>query len=71
MYNFVYQKYFRNPDHKKELLRSHPYEIVEWNRWHDNFWGCCVCPRCAEKDLKSGNYLGKILMKVRDVLISG
>ena len=37
--------------------------IVEFNNWHDNFWGDCVCGKCK---LKVGqNHLGKILMEIR------
>ena len=38
-------------------------EIVEWNNWHDKFWGRCVCRRCKKE---GDNHLGKLLMKIRD-----
>lgn len=34
-------------------------EIVEWNNWGDRIWGKTL-------DGKGENYLGKILMKIRD-----
>ena len=37
-------------------------EIVEWNNWHDKFWGRCVCQRCRKQ---GENHLGKLLMKIR------
>ena len=40
-------------------------EIVEWNNWHDNFWGQCKCDRC--KNIKGKNTLGKLLMKIRQI----
>ena len=46
----------------KKLFESKG-EIVEWNTWHDCFWGRCTCPRCKGKGL---NKLGTILMKLRD-----
>jgi ribA/ribD-fused uncharacterized protein len=39
-------------------------EIVEWNNWHDNFYGKCVCDRCENKT--KHNHLGKLLMMIRD-----
>jgi len=38
-------------------------EIVEWNNWHDTFWGKCICRRCKGE---GENNLGKLLMKIRD-----
>lgn len=47
-------------------LRKVQGEIVEHNVWHDNFWGRCTCARCVEK--KTHNWLGRILMEVRDAV---
>ena len=47
------------------LLKTGDEEIVEWNYWHDTFWG---------KDIETGkgeNNLGKILMLIRSELKSG
>lgn len=38
-------------------------EIVEWNYWHDNYWGNCTCSRCKGKP--GENHLGRLLMKIR------
>ncbi len=38
-------------------------EIVEYNHWHDNFWGDCLCDRC--KHIDGENMLGKMLMAIR------
>ncbi len=38
-------------------------EIVEWNDWHDNYWGDCQCGRCI--NVPGQNHLGKLLMKIR------
>lgn len=47
----------------KSLLRStKKCEIIERNRWHDQYWGVCVCQK---HKLHGENHLGKILMKVR------
>jgi ribA/ribD-fused uncharacterized protein len=46
-----------------EKLMQEKGEIVEVNHWHDNFWGSCTCSRCQDR---GKNYLGRILMKIRD-----
>lgn len=38
-------------------------EIVEFNNWHDNYWGDCTCLQCFRK---GENHLGRILMELRD-----
>ena len=38
-------------------------EIVEWNYWHDNYWGNCICDKCL--DIKGLNNLGRIIMNLR------
>jgi len=67
MKDFVRQKYEKNLDHQFELKRSGNHEIVEWNRWHDNFWGICLCPKC--KNTEGKNHLGRIIQEVRADLI--
>jgi len=32
--------------------------------WHDNVWGNCECPKCADEEGR--NLLGKALMELRD-----
>jgi ribA/ribD-fused uncharacterized protein len=62
MEDFVRQKFTRHPDLKQQLLDTGDAEIEEGNTWRDTFWGV---------DLKTGqgeNWLGKILMKVREEL---
>lgn len=38
-------------------------EIVEWNNWHDQIWGKCICSSCNSQGL---NLLGNVLMKLRE-----
>lgn len=45
------------------LVATDEDEIVEFNNWHDNFWGDCLCEKC--KKIKGHNNLGKLLMKIR------
>ena len=41
-------------------------KIVEWNNWHDNYWGNCICPKC--KYIKGQNVLGRLLVNIRKKL---
>ena len=65
MENYVRQKYTKNDIHQKELIRSYPHDIVEWNMWHDNVWGICMCERCINSGKKGSNKLGTIVMLIR------
>lgn len=38
--------------------------IVEGNKWHDNYWGNCNCPKCEA--VEGLNKLGNSLMVLRD-----
>jgi hypothetical protein len=58
-------KYFRCLEHRK-TLRDSKGPITEWNEWHDNFWGSCVCTECRERP--KHNYMGLLLERVRDEL---
>ena len=50
---------------KKQLLETGDEELIEGNRWHDNVFGSCFCPKCGDK---GQNMLGKLLMELRDKL---
>lgn len=65
MEDLVYQKFSKN-HHLAEKLLSIPddVEIVENNKWHDNFWGSCTCNKC--KNLEKKNMLGVILTKTKN-----
>ena len=56
---------FNIPEFRKQLLATGDATIIEGNRWHDNFWGDCVCPECTEPDK---NILGELLMEIRSNL---
>lgn len=58
---------FLNETLKEQLLLTGVDEIIESNTWHDTFWGKCICPRCGGN---GENYLGKILMKIREEIKS-
>ena len=48
----------------KKLMECKDDPVVEWNNWHDNIWGNCICPEC--KDIEGMNRLGFMLMTLRD-----
>lgn len=60
------QKFSTYNDLRQLLLDTGDQVIVEANTWHDNVWGDCICPHCADKP--GQNLLGNILMLVRDEL---
>lgn len=66
MYDIVYAKFTQNKDLKRKLLQTEDEFIIEKNYHHDNIWGDCQCDRCIDK--KGTNWLGEILMKVREGL---
>ena len=57
----VTQKFFRHHTLRQMLVVTHPYELEETNHWGDVFWGVCKG--------EGENWLGRILMDVRDELI--
>jgi ribA/ribD-fused uncharacterized protein len=54
---------FSDESLREQLLQTGDEEIIEGNTWHDTYWGQCTCPKCGGK---GENYLGKILMKIRN-----
>ena len=64
MLEIVRCKFTQNVELQAKLLATGDEELVEGNWWHDNTWGNCSCDRCIDKEGK--NWLGNILMQVRD-----
>ena len=59
----LYYKFTEGTEWRKRLDETDG-EIVEWNNWHDNSWGDCICPKC--EDIDGRNLLGRLLMEIRD-----
>jgi len=59
-------KFAVGSDLANQLLLTGSVELVEYNYWHDNFWGDCTCQKC--KDIEGQNNLGKIIMQIRNEL---
>jgi len=66
MDEIIYCKFDQNPDLRERLLATRNATLVEGNRWHDNFWGDCFCPKCIGR--LGRNNLGRILMDIREQL---
>ena len=67
MYSVIQLKFLQNPELKKALFNTGKDILIEGNYWHDNTWGNCFCLKC--KQIEGKNQLGKILMKVRKMMM--
>lgn len=54
---------FQNSWLREKLLETGDEYLKESNYWHDNIWGSCTCEKCQDK---GKNWLGEILIKVRE-----
>lgn len=61
----LFLKFSQHPDLKQALINTGDAILIEGNRWHDNFWGDCVCPKCSK--IEGMNHLGKSLMRLRSI----
>ena len=64
--NAILHQKFAVPELAQLLLSTGDAYLEEGNHWHDNRWGNCSCDKCREKT--GQNWLGKILMGIRDEL---
>jgi len=64
MYRVLKMKFDQNLDIQQKLKSTFEYKLIEGNYWHDNYWGNCFCDKC--KKIIGQNYLGNILMIIRD-----
>lgn len=63
------RKFLSNEELLQKLLDTGDEELIEGNTWHDQFWGDCNCPKCANKP--GQNMLGQCLMILRDMYRKG
>lgn len=63
MEDILRSKFANNTDIRDRLIATYEHDLVEGNDWHDNYWGECSCPDCADK--RGKNRLGDLLMKIR------
>jgi ribA/ribD-fused uncharacterized protein len=72
VYNGNYLKFSQNEDLKEYLCDTHPYELVEANKY-DRIWGIGMFshdPNILDTSKWGQNLLGKILMNVRNNFVS-
>jgi len=62
MYALVKTKFEQNSELKTALIKTWAAFLVEWNSWWDEFWWV------HDKKRSGNNYLGKILMTIREEL---
>lgn len=62
----ILYKFRQNPEIRQKLIDTGESILIEGNHWHDNIWGNCFCDKC--KNIRGQNYLGKLLMGVRNRL---
>lgn len=60
MKEIVRLKFIQHPDLKEKLLATGDRLLIETNAWNGTYWGVCKG--------RGQNYLGKILMKIREEL---
>lgn len=62
MWQGLVRKFAPGSSWAARLLESGERELVEWNTWHDRYWGRCTCPRCGGE---GANRLGMLLTRLR------
>jgi ribA/ribD-fused uncharacterized protein len=64
MFSLLMLKFTQNEDLFNRLMMIPGGTIiVEGNKWHDNYWGDCSCPKCINEP--GLNILGQLLMMLR------
>lgn len=61
MLNLLRQKFAPGTDAARQLLLYRE-ALVEFNNWHDTYWGVCTCAQCNSR---GENHLGKLLEQIR------
>jgi len=69
MFDAVSWKFLQNKDIMDLLIQTDGYKLVEGNHWHDNIWGDCKCSKC--ENIPGENWLGKVLIQLREGFING
>lgn len=66
MFQATLLKFTQHSEMHRKLMETDDNEIIEFNSWHDNFWGVCFCEKCGSA--LGSNNLGLTLMHVRKKL---
>lgn len=59
---------FKDRDLSLKLIMTPEEYLIEYNYWHDNYWGYCLCDKCKDREHK--NNLGLILRQERKQIIN-
>jgi ribA/ribD-fused uncharacterized protein len=70
MYTALKWKFRKGTMWADTLISTYEMDLVEWNNWHDNYWGWCICTYCQKSVLAPKNKLGKMLMDIREEILS-
>lgn len=68
MREVITAKFSPGSDYAERLVATGTEKLVEYNCWHDQFWGDCTCDKEANCFLTGTNMLGEILMSRRATL---
>lgn len=66
MAQVLYAKFLQNPALIQRLLDTKDKILVEGNWWGDNYWGATDYERTTDGILRGANWLGRILMEIRE-----
>ena len=66
----ILQAKFADPILRAKLLATGEAELIEGNTWGDRFWGAVWIPLVDRDHWEGENWLGKLLMEIRDGLRS-
>ena len=61
---------FKNPVLRKKLIDTGNNILIEGNHHHDNLWGDCFCNNLECSTINGKNWLGNLLMDLREELKS-
>lgn len=62
--NICVRQKFLDRTYLEKLIATGSANLIEGNRWHDNYWGVCSCLKCANE--MKYNSLGHLLMSIRE-----
>jgi ribA/ribD-fused uncharacterized protein len=65
--SFLVELKFTESELLEKLLSTGDQELVEGNRWHDQYFGDCCCNKKVVCRTPGKNVLGKILMRTRRI----
>jgi|10_taG_2_1085330.scaffolds.fasta_scaffold93303_1 hypothetical protein len=60
----IVRRKFEDRGLAERLLATGDAHLIEGNYWHDQHWGSCTCAK--HRGVSGDNWLGRILMTVRD-----